>query len=79
MLNNFLNDKKFFTTMIRLASPIMLQNLIFSSLGLVDGLMIGQLGEGAVAAIGVANSLPRYLSLNIGDKKISNVFKVSWD
>lgn len=43
--------------MFRLASPIMLQNLIFSSLGLVDGLMIGQLGEGAVAAVGVANQI----------------------
>jgi len=57
MLNNILKDKNFVTTMFRLASPIMLQNLIFSSLGLVDGLMIGQLGEGAVAAVGVANQI----------------------
>jgi len=43
--------------MLRLAAPIMLQNLVFSSLGLVDGLMIGQLGEDAVAAVGVANQV----------------------
>jgi len=35
----------------------MLQNLIYSSLGLVDGLMIGQLGEDTVAAVGVANQV----------------------
>jgi putative MATE family efflux protein len=57
MLASLLEDKKFLSTMIRLASPIMLQNLVFSSLGLVDGLMIGQLGEDAVAAVGVANQV----------------------
>ncbi len=57
MLGTLIKDKKFMTTMIRLASPIMVQYLIFSSLGLVDGLMIGQLGDGAVAAVGVANQI----------------------
>jgi len=50
-------DKKFLTTMFRLAAPIMLQNLVFASLNLVDGVMIGQLGESAVAAVGVANQI----------------------
>jgi putative MATE family efflux protein len=57
MLASLLEDKKFLSSMIRLASPIMLQNLVFSSLGLVDGLMIGQLGEDSVAAVGVANQV----------------------
>lgn len=57
MLASLFQDKKFFSSMLKLATPIMLQNLIFSSLGLVDGLMIGQLGEGAVAAVGVANQV----------------------
>lgn len=57
------SDKKFLRTMIRLATPIMLQNLIFSSLGLVDGLMIGQLGEKAVAAVGIANQVFFLVSL----------------
>lgn len=50
-------DKKFLTTMFKLAAPIMLQNLVFASLNLVDGVMIGQLGESAVAAVGVANQV----------------------
>ncbi len=43
--------------MLKLASPIVLQHLIFSSLGLVDVMMIGQLGETAVAAVGIANQI----------------------
>ena len=56
-MKDLLRDKDFFNTMIKLAAPIMLQNLIFSSLGMIDGVMIGQLGESAVAAVGVANQI----------------------
>ena len=56
-MGSIFKDKEFFSTMFRLAYPIMLQNLIFSSLGIVDGLMIGQLGESAVASVGVANQI----------------------
>ncbi|GAB4438991.1 MAG: MATE family efflux transporter [Anaerolineae bacterium] len=52
-----LADKKFLLTMYRLASPIVAQNFIIFSLGMVDVLMIGQLGEGAVAAVGVADQV----------------------
>jgi len=47
-------DKEFFSTLVRLATPIALQNLIIFSLGMVDVMMIGQLGEAPVAAIGLA-------------------------
>jgi putative MATE family efflux protein len=63
MLSSMFQDKKFFSTMLRLARPIILQNLIFSSLSLVDGLMIGQLGDDAVAAVGVANQVFFLVSL----------------
>ncbi len=56
-------DKKFLNTMIKLAAPIMLQNLIFASLNMVDGVMIGQLGESAIAAVGVANQIFFLVSL----------------
>ena len=56
-------DKKFLNAMLKLAAPIMLQNLIFSSLNLVDGVMIGQLGESAVAAVGIANQIFFLVSL----------------
>jgi len=56
-------DKKFLNTMLKLAAPIMLQNLIFASLNMVDGVMIGQLGESAVAAVGIANQVFFLVSL----------------
>lgn len=48
-------DKAFITTMLTLALPITLQSFITSSLNLVDNLMIGKLGEEAIAAVGLAN------------------------
>ena len=38
-MKDLFRDKDFFNTMIKLAAPIMLQNLIFSSLGLIDGVL----------------------------------------
>ena len=48
-------DKAFLSTMITLAIPITIQNFITSSLSLVDNLMIGKLGETAIASVGLAN------------------------
>ncbi len=62
-MKSLFGDKKFLNTMLKLAIPIMLQNLIFASLNLVDGVMIGQLGDSAVAAVGVANQVFFLVSL----------------
>ncbi len=56
-LSFLLSDNKFLVKLLQLASPIMLQQFIFSSLGMVDTLMIGQLGDTAVAAVGIANQV----------------------
>lgn len=56
-LTFLLSDNKFLVKLIQLASPIMLQQFIFSSLGMVDTMMIGQLGDTAVAAVGIANQV----------------------
>lgn len=55
MLATFFSDRKFFKTLIRLAVPIILQNLITASMNLLDVAMVGQLGETAVASVGLAN------------------------
>lgn len=49
------NDKKFLKTMVFLALPIVAQNLILSSLNLVDNIIIGGLNATAIAAVGLAN------------------------
>ena len=54
-MKEIIKDKKFIKTMITLALPITLQSFITSSLNLVDNLMIGKLGEEAIASVGLAN------------------------
>ncbi|MGB5823271.1 MAG: MATE family efflux transporter [Proteocatella sp.] len=49
-------DKKSFTRkMLYIAVPIMVQALIAASVNLIDTLMVGKLGESAIASLGVAN------------------------
>lgn len=52
-----LKDRKFYKTMLAVALPIAIQNLISSSLNMVDTVMIGKLGETQIAAVGLANQL----------------------
>ena len=51
------NDKAYFSTLLKLWAPIALQQFIFSSLNYVSTIMVGQLGETAVAAVGLANQI----------------------
>jgi len=50
-------DKLFLQQLSKLAAPIILQNLIMTSLNAVDVIMIGQLGDKSVAAVGLADQL----------------------
>lgn len=55
--NHSLEGKGLTRTLITVALPIATQSLIMSSLSLVDNLMIGQLGEQELAAVGLSNQL----------------------
>lgn len=55
MINFLLRDKNFFYKLVTLAIPVTVQNLIASSLGLVDNVIVGRLGNVPIAAVGVAN------------------------
>lgn len=44
----------FYKKLIKIAAPIAVQGIISSSLGLVDNIMVGSLGEEALAAVGIA-------------------------
>lgn len=50
----FYRDREYFSQLFKLVLPIALQNLITSSLNMVSTMMIGQNGETAVAAVGLA-------------------------
>ena len=53
----FLGDKAFFRAMLTLAVPVAFQQLITAGLNMIDVLMVGQLGEASVAALGLANQI----------------------
>ncbi len=50
-----LNQSSFYDTLLVLAIPIMIQNLITSSINMIDTVMIGKIGETEIAAVGIAN------------------------
>ena len=53
----FYRDREYFVLLLKLALPIALQSFIMSSLNMVGTMMVGQLGETMVAAVGVANQI----------------------
>jgi putative MATE family efflux protein len=53
-LNTFFTDREYYRQLVIFALPLGLQNLIISSLNMVGVVMIGQLGETPVAAVGLA-------------------------
>jgi Na+-driven multidrug efflux pump len=50
-------DKVFFIKLMALALPMALQNLVATSLNMLDTFMIGQLGESAIAAVALSNQI----------------------
>lgn len=50
-------DREFLKTLYRISIPVMIQNLIQTSLNMVDTVMIGQVGKEAIAAVGLANQV----------------------
>jgi putative MATE family efflux protein len=48
-------DKEFLRNMLKIALPIILQNLVTSSLNMIDTVMVGRLGEVEIASVGIAN------------------------
>lgn len=57
------DNKTMISKLMVIALPIMLQNLISSSLSFIDTLMIGQLGQEQLAAVGIANQVYFLISL----------------
>jgi putative MATE family efflux protein len=54
---HFIRDREFYHILFRLALPITIQNLVASSLNMVDTVMIGQLGSTELVAVGLANQI----------------------
>ncbi len=59
----FTRDKAFYRTLIALAVPMMLQNLITYAVGLADNMMIGSLGDSAVSGVYMGNQIQTVLQV----------------
>ncbi len=53
----FLRDRSFLKEMLWIALPISFQQLINASLNMIDVIMVGQLGEASIAALGLSNQV----------------------
>jgi putative MATE family efflux protein len=53
-----LRNRIFWNSVLRIAIPIIIQNFISAFLNMVDVIMVGQLGDTAVAGVGLANQVP---------------------
>ena len=72
---NFLLDKKFLRSMMAIALPMALQNLISTSVNMVDTMMITSLGNASLAAVGLANQVFfLYALLTFGINSGSSIF-----
>lgn len=60
-----LKDKELWSILRKVAVPIALQNLLMSLLNMIDTVMIGALGDLAVASVGLANQIFFILNLVI--------------
>lgn len=72
---NFWKDKVFLKSVFAIALPMALQNLITTSVNTVDTLMITNLGEASLAAVGLANQVFFFYALiNFGINSGSSIF-----
>jgi len=57
MMKQFIGDKAFYRQLMTVALPIVLQQLITTSVQLVDNVMVGKLGDQAIGSVAAVNQL----------------------
>lgn len=57
--------RTFYTMLWTIGLPVALQNLISTSVNLMDTLMVGRLGESALSAVSIANQIFFFYSISI--------------
>ncbi len=57
IIDSFKKHEEFIPKLLAIATPIVLQNFLTSTLNFLDVFMVGQLGEGEVAAVGIGNQV----------------------
>ena len=57
MLRKFIGDRAFYSTLIKLTLPIMIQNGITNFVSMLDNIMIGSVGTAPMTGVAIANQL----------------------
>lgn len=60
-----MSDKRFFKNICRIAIPVAIQSMLQSSFGIVDQIMIGQLGSVSISGVGFAGKFTSIFSVLI--------------
>ncbi|MGV8980437.1 MATE family efflux transporter [Clostridium sp.] len=58
MGKQYSNQKSYYKTMLAIAIPVSIQSLFQASLSVIDQFMVGQLGEQAIATVGLGSRFP---------------------
>lgn len=69
-MNKYFGNKTFNFMVLSVAIPIMLQNLVTTSVSLVDSLMVGQLGDAAIGGVAAVNRF--FMIMNFGTFGVVN-------
>ena len=56
-MHQYFGDKAFYKTLFQVAAPLVLQQLITTSVQLVDNVMVGKLSDQAIGAVAIVNQL----------------------
>ncbi|MGE0003779.1 MAG: MATE family efflux transporter [Candidatus Izemoplasmatales bacterium] len=56
-MSKWIGDRKFYHTLLSIAAPLVIQQLITSSMQLVDNMMVGSIGKEALSGVTVINQL----------------------
>jgi len=63
MFKKYFGDMGFWRIALKLAFPVAMQNLLTSSFILVDTIMVGQLGDLSLSAVGMAGQFGWFLNM----------------
>lgn len=66
MFNYSSNNKSYYKVILAIAIPISIQSLFQASLSVIDQVMVGRLGENAIAAVGLGSRFPFIFITTLG-------------
>ena len=78
-LKKYIGDRAFYKMLFLISIPIMLQNALTSIVGLLDNVMVGQLGTNDMTGVSVANNLLFvYLIVCFGSVSGAGIFSAQY-